>query len=409
MALGFLKPSAQAFTTARSLGDRLRSTQWRQVHRLARAQKSQQPWILALAYLEPWDDRLRSKSWSILGNINLDVVTVLRGGGGGACARLQVIFIRSWEPEYIQVRILRIRSFVTRCTTNSHSLKKMTTPTVPTVPFPTETDTDTDDDDDDDISSIVPGQPTATTVPGQPLPPPPVSSVPEAIPTSTTPGTSPSSILNEPGPSGSTTPLADNLSTSTSPANPATNNAQGLSVGAKAGLGVGVAVAVILMAVGAWMFVRLRRRRQQRKRRTSHGSKSPNDSRDEEKARATEHSDVRAYLAPAVPELSGGGPLATNGTAKDRSELASPVVAQEVHGDREFAAELQGSNVASTIARKEDETWSPNAPSHLAQQAESQPEKKSGARLFDDAPIDDDDDDVDVVDRPRTLDVKGGV
>jgi hypothetical protein len=277
----------------------------------------------------------------------------------------------------------------------------MATPTIPKVPFPTETDTDTDDDDDD-ISSIIPGQPVATTVPVQPPPPPTVSSAPEAIPTSTTPGASPSSILNGPSPSGSTTPLADNLPTSTSPANPATANDQGLGVGAKAGLGVGVAVAVILMAVGAWMFVRLRRR-------TSHDSKSPNDSRDEEKARATEHSDVRAYRAPAVPELSGGGPLATNETTKYRSELASPVLAQEFHGDTDFAAELQGSNVASTVARKEDETWSPNAPSHLAQQAESQPEKKSGARLFDDAPIDDDDDIVDVVDRPRTVDVKGGV
>jgi hypothetical protein len=284
----------------------------------------------------------------------------------------------------------------------------MATPTFPTVPFPTETDIDTDDDDDD-ISSVIPGPPAATTVPIQPLPPPPVSSAPEAIPTNTTPGASPSSILNEPGPSGSSTPFADILPTSTPPANITTTNAQRLSIGAKAGLGVGVAVAVILMAVGAWMFVRLRRRRQQRKRRTSDDSKSPNDSRDEEKARATAHSDVRAYRAPVVPELSVGGHLATNETTNHRSELASPVVAQEANGDREFAIELQGSNVASTTARKEDETWSLNASSRLAQQVESQPEKKSETRLFGDAPIDDDDSIIDVVDRPRMVDVKGGI
>jgi hypothetical protein len=298
----------------------------------------------------------------------------------------------------------------------------MATPTVPTIPFPTPTGDDTDDDDDDDISSILLAQPTPPPVapaPEQPSPTPPapipeqpspplIASVPEVLPTSITPESS-SSISNVLSPSGSVTPLADNLPTSTPQAESPANDKEGLGVGAKAGIGVGVPVAVIIMLIGIWLFLRRRKWRQQRKRESSRDSKSSNNSRDAEEAHATAGADVRAYRASAVSELSSGGVLTADDKVRRYSELASPVVAQEVHGDREFAAELQGSAVPLSTGQKDTEMWSPNGPRDSTAQSGPQVEKKSGARLFDDAPIEDTDTIIDVNDRPRTVDKKRGV
>jgi hypothetical protein len=275
---------------------------------------------------------------------------------------------------------------------------RMATPTVPTVLFPTPTGDDTDDDDDDDVSSVLPAQPTPSPIaPISEQPSPPIPSAPEASPTSVTPD-SPSSVF---GPSGSVIPLPDNLPSSTPQADRPTNDDKGLSVGAKAGIGVGVAFAAIMMLVLIWLYLRRQNWRQQRKRKTSH------DPRDAEKAHTTTGAEVRAYGASAVSELAGGGQLSADDKARRYSELASPVVAQEVHGDREFAAELQGSTVPMSTGHKEEERWSSEVPNHSTEHAEPLAEKKSGARLFDDAPIDETDTIIDVDDLPRSVDKKG--
>lgn len=285
----------------------------------------------------------------------------------------------------------------------------MASPTVPTVPFPT--DIDTDDDDDDDLPSLLPS-PTASTPPAQPpapvetllptpgpapAPPPAASSVPGAPSPSPDPNAA-ATNTNGVVPSGSATPLADSrpsgLSNPTSP-----NDGGGLSTGAKAGLGVGVAIGVLLMVLAAWLFVRTRRRRRQQKTKISRAA-----TRDVETARVAPGPDVRAYRAPAVPELSNGA-----GVEKYRyyNELASPVVAQEVHGDREFAVELQGSDVPSSSVAKEGRAWSPSPPTYDQSSAGPHMEKKDGVRLFDDAPIDaDDEGTLNVHDQPRATDKK---
>jgi len=188
-------------------------------------------------------------------------------------------------------------------------------------------------------------------------------------------------------------PLADSLpsslSTPTAPVNPHSDNDRGLSVGATAVVGVGIAIAVILMAIGVWMFVRQRRRRRQRKRKTSGDSRSPSDLSDTENGHGAYGPDMKTYRTPSVPELPNSGRM--TGDDKARHELASPVVAQEVHGDREFAAELQRSAVPLKAMEK-SETWSPDPLSYDQDNTASSVEKKSGVRLFDDAPIDEEDD-----------------
>lgn len=164
---------------------------------------------------------------------------------------------------------------------------------------------------------------------------------------------------------------------------------------------MGVAVAAIMMLVLIWLYLRRRRWRQQGKRKNSH------DPRDAEKAK-TAGADVRAYRASALSELSGGGDLGADDKTRRYSELASPIVAQEVYGDREFAAELQGSAVPMNTGHKEVSRWPPGAPNYSAEHAEPRVEKKSGARLFDDAPIDETDIIIDVDDHPRTADKKEG-
>ncbi|KAF2823020.1 hypothetical protein CC86DRAFT_372764 [Ophiobolus disseminans] len=276
----------------------------------------------------------------------------------------------------------------------------MATPTVPTVLFPT--DIDTDDDDNDDISSVLPVPPAATSLPVSPPPASTLVPAPASPPAVTpVPGApSPTTVLDG---SSTATPLADSLpsslSTPTTGANPTSNGDQGLSTGTKAGIGVGVAIAVILMAVGVWMFVRTRRIRRQRKRKTSRDPKSA----DEENNRGAPGPDVRAYRAPTVPELSNN-----TGTEKARyyNELASPVVAQEVHGDREFAVELQG-DVPSRATEK-GESWSPNPPTYNTNDA-SRVGKTSEVGFADDSPIDDVDEIPDVREQPRMTDKKGGI
>ncbi|KAF1914890.1 hypothetical protein BDU57DRAFT_520090 [Ampelomyces quisqualis] len=164
-----------------------------------------------------------------------------------------------------------------------------------------------------------------------------------------------------------------------------------------------------MMLIGIWLFLRRRKWRQQRKQKDSRGSRSSNNPHHTEKAHTTVGADVRAYRATALSELSSGGGLTVDDKARRYSELASPVIAQEVHGDREFAAELQGSTVPLSTGHKETEMWYPNVPSHSAEQSVPWAEKKSGARLFDDAPIDDTDTVVDFNDRLRMVDKKGGV
>ncbi|KAH7378282.1 hypothetical protein BKA66DRAFT_148309 [Pyrenochaeta sp. MPI-SDFR-AT-0127] len=278
----------------------------------------------------------------------------------------------------------------------------MTTPTLPTVPLPTQTDDDTDDDDDVP-TPVISGQPPATTVPGQPTPavsaPPPAGTgVPGQPPANTPPaqpapgtvgaGQTPTGApINSASvvPSGSRTRLADNL-----PSGSATNSvvpvtpggeSKGLGVGATAGIGVGVALAVILMVLGAWIFVRRRRRRWQRKR-TASGSTAHGDTPDEEVARKLSGQEVRAYRAPGgmgAAEMGYGKEYGVDG--KHRAELASPVVPVEAVGDREYAVELPGSAVPMREV-----------------------EKGNGERLFSDAPIDDRNDTFDP--ESRLADVK---
>lgn len=87
-----------------------------------------------------------------------------------------------------------------------------------------------------------------------------------------------------------------------------------------------------------------------------------------------------------VPELD-------NEKAGWAHELSSPVVPQEVHGDREFAAELPGSTVHETESEKDQAEM---AIYHEPSPVVVPSEKKSGARLFDDPPIDERDEPFDV-------------
>ncbi|KAH7091421.1 hypothetical protein FB567DRAFT_518610 [Paraphoma chrysanthemicola] len=297
----------------------------------------------------------------------------------------------------------------------------MASPTVPTVALPTPTLDDTDDDDDDDVSSLLPA-PVATTPPAQPPPaqtlppapvPPPAATSAAGQPPASAPGVPASTLIPNASPasrvpSGSPTRLADTLpsgsSSPTSSANSSSNGGGGgLSTGAAAGVGVGVALAVILMAIGAWFYIRTRRRKRQH-RKTSKSSYN-GDSPDEEVAQRSAGPEVRAYYAGGgVPELPNGKEV---GDPRRLSELASPVVPQEVHGDREFAAELPGSAVPAAAVAKSGEGWS--SPPPIYEQVPPRQEKKSGVRLFDDEPIDEVSSPVDVDERPRVMDKKGAL
>jgi hypothetical protein len=157
------------------------------------------------------------------------------------------------------------------------------------------------------------------------------------------------------------------------------------------------------MAIGAWLYVRTRRRRRQHKRKTSQSTYN-GDSLDEEVAQRSAGPEVRAYYAGGVSELPNSKDVSADDPRRF-SELASPVVPQEVHGDREFAAELPGSAVSATGPAKSGEGWS--SPPPVYEQAASQSEKKSGVRLFDDAPIDEHDSPINAEERTSVVDEKG--
>jgi hypothetical protein len=159
------------------------------------------------------------------------------------------------------------------------------------------------------------------------------------------------------------------------------------------------------MAIGAWLYVRTRRRRRQHKRKTSQSTYN-GDSPDEEVAQRSAGPQVRAYYTGGVSELPNSKDVST-GEPRRFSELASPVVPQEVHGDSEFAAELPGSAIPTGGAAKSSEGWS--SPPPVYEQATPQPEKKSGVRLFDDAPIDEHDSPVDAEERPSMIAKKRGL
>ncbi|KAF2031009.1 hypothetical protein EK21DRAFT_88523 [Setomelanomma holmii] len=271
----------------------------------------------------------------------------------------------------------------------------MASPTVPTVPFPTATDFDIDDDDDDAISSLVPG-PVATTPPVQLPAPVPPSGITSAA------GRPSANIPEDPIPKnlpfGSSTPLET--------ANGPNNDSNSLGTGASAGIGVGVAIAVILAAIAAWMFVRIRRRRRQQQGKTSQSTYN-GDSPDKEVAQRTAGPDIRAYYAGGASELPNGKETVTGEPSRQYNELASPIVPQEIHGDRDFAAKLPGSAVSATGTGKSSEGWS--SPPPIYKPGAPRSEKKSGVRLFDDAPIDDLDSPVGVDERPRPVDQKGGL
>ncbi|KAF2853822.1 hypothetical protein T440DRAFT_389195 [Plenodomus tracheiphilus IPT5] len=223
----------------------------------------------------------------------------------------------------------------------------MASPTLPTVPLPTQTDID-DDDDDDDLSSTTLSLASATTVPEQSQPPsaPVVSTTAVATPETSLPGPPPT-VASPTGvvPSSSVSGLADSspsggVQDTVIPGNASASDDQGLSSGATAGVVVGVVLVVMLMVVGGWFFIR-RRRSRVRKTRTASGETALRDhAADEESANKSE---VYAYQAPGAVEL-GDGKDAGNSDGQ-RSELASPAVPVEIVGDRQLAVELQGSEV----------------------------------------------------------------
>jgi hypothetical protein len=307
------------------------------------------------------------------------------------------------------------------------TIATMSTPTLPTVPFPTQTDLDTDDDDDDDVSSSLPPQPSATSppvqtesvalveppentgIPGQPAPNTPL---PEpAPPTTTGPAQAPPTISSNASPSASPTELADSLPSSGVPT-PLTpgDSKGGLSAGASAGIGVGVAIVVILMAIGIWIFARRRRRRWQKKRRESGGSSLHGDTPDEEVNRKLSGQQVAAYRHPGSTNGAvemGTGQGDPNGE-KALYELATSSAPVEVVGDREFAAELPGSQVPgqSTTEKRDAERLFSDAPLDEQAPVYSHTEKKrDGERLFSDAPLDLRDDGPDT--ELRIVDKKG--
>jgi len=143
---------------------------------------------------------------------------------------------------------------------------------------------------------------------------------------------------------------------------------------------VGVAIAVILMAIAAWIFARRRRRWSKKNRSSSGNLNSQGDIPDEEIVRKVSDSQIYAYRASGAGDVGNVNELESS--EKERIELASPVVPVEVVGDREFAAELQGSSVSAQGGQK-----------------------GTDERLFSDPPIDDVDEPGDA--RPRIVDKKG--
>ncbi|OAL51823.1 hypothetical protein IQ07DRAFT_642728 [Pyrenochaeta sp. DS3sAY3a] len=300
----------------------------------------------------------------------------------------------------------------------------MSTPTLPTVPFPTPTDLDTDDDDDDDVSSSLPPQPPATSPPGQtqsvaPVPPPENTGIPgqpapntplpeSAPPTTTGPAQAEPTSSPNASPSASPTELAESLPSSGVPT-PLTpgDSKGGLSAGASAGIGVGVAIVVILMAIGIWIFARRRRRRWQKKRRASGGSSFHGDTPDEEVNRKLSGQHVAAYRHPGTTngatEMEGD----PNGE-KALYELATSSAPVEAVGDREFPAELPGSQVPgqNTAEKRDAERLFSDAPLDEQVPVYSRTDKKrDGERLFSDAPLDVRDEGPDT--EPRIVDKKG--
>lgn len=269
----------------------------------------------------------------------------------------------------------------------------MASPTIPTVALPTPTELDdTDDDDDDIISSALTAQPVPTSPPAQPQEPPPATVAPAPVPATiiVPEPLAPTSAVPDPVPSNeatssprnqsaSPTALADTLpsgaTNSTTPLDASPGGSKGLSAGAAAGIGVGTALAVILLVFLGWFFIRQRKQRSRRSRTSSGGSTLRGSTPDEEIARKSE---VYAYRAGDAAEMSSSKEMGNDD--RRRSELASPAIPVEAVGDREFAIELQGSDVPARSG-------------------------KGGERLFDDAPIDERD--VPDVPEPRFTNKKG--
>lgn len=225
---------------------------------------------------------------------------------------------------------------------------------VPSAPVPTQPDDDDDNnnnnnggnDDDDDDQTPAPPAPT----PGPTNPPPPAQPAPTTLATTASPpppgtnsaGTLPSSpvtSLADSRPSGDAqNPVAPGNDTLVA-GNEPTNGDDGLSSGATAGIAVGVVLAVLLMLLAAWFFIR-RKRSRARQVKAALASTARAHTPDEESAKKAE---IYAYRTQDPAEL--GGDPAMGHDPRRPSELASPVVPVEVTGDRQFAAELQGSEV----------------------------------------------------------------
>ena len=100
---------------------------------------------------------------------------------------------------------------------------------------------------------------------------------------------------------------------------------------------------ILLLLLGGWFCVR---RRRSVLRRLSKGSAATDTAHDLETAGKETGPEIREHraLGPAEMEAS------TN--ERHPSELASPVISVEAAGDRNFAAELQGSEVPPQGGRK---------------------------------------------------------
>lgn len=252
----------------------------------------------------------------------------------------------------------------------------MATPTMPTVPFPTETDIDTDDDDDD-ISSLLSRSSVATTAPGQTQTIAPIqpletpgslsqtisttslsdqashstahsSQILATIPTDTT-----IAFSSVPPNSSASSFSYDSVANSNPTAQAPASDSSSLSIGATVGIGVGVALAVILMAVGVWIFAKRRRRLWQKKRRASGDRSLPGDTPDEKmykKLSGPQTTEYRAESTTSPVEIGNG--RETHVDEKHIFELASPTDPVEAIGDQEYAAELPGSQVPMYSTQK---------------------------------------------------------
>ncbi|PSN59325.1 hypothetical protein BS50DRAFT_580048 [Corynespora cassiicola Philippines] len=253
----------------------------------------------------------------------------------------------------------------------------MSSSTDPTVPLPTQTDNDDDDDDNDD------GVPDVTSATSAPAPPNPTNPNGASANTLSTVYTGSATTLASGLPSGNGTDSSAGSSGS-----------NGLSAGASAGIGVGVAIAVMAIVIGAWILMRRRRRRLQQSAKSIGNSSHTGDTPDEEVSRRLHGAGVEAYAAHGVSELgSGDHHFNADEKARHYSELASPVVPQEISGGRELPAELPGSAVS---VRKMDGPGNGSFSIPRKPQSAVYADQKSDKRLFDDAPIDDRDGSVEI-------------